>query len=406
MKVKTQILIDSVLVKPVVFLLNFLVRLLGKFTHIDHDLSRDFKTIAVCKFKGMGSIIQSTAMLKSLRQKYPKAEIIFVSTAGNRKILEKIDIIDTIVTISDKNIWKCMFTGMKAILIMQKKRPDIYFDIEIYSDFSALFTLFTLSKNRIGFYLRSSSFKKGIYTHMMFFNTEVPISRVYLQMSSILGCHCENNDLFRFPCFPTNSQITQPYIVINPNSSDLRIERRWNEKSFVQLIKKMADSYPDYTIYLIGNNAEKEYTDKIAETINCNKIESLAGKTSIDELIDLIGNAKLMISNDTGPMHIAFAMQTPIVCLFGPCSPRQYGGISKNVYTLYKQAYCSPCVHDFINPPCRGNNVCMQLISVEEVATMVDKILCDETINSANDFINNNVVYQYDNATIGIVSRS
>ncbi len=66
-------------------------------------------------------------------------------------------------------------------------RPDVYIDLEIYSNFSTLVTLFSCSKNRISFYLRSSSFRMGIYTHMMFFNSEVQISEVYLQIARLFG---------------------------------------------------------------------------------------------------------------------------------------------------------------------------------------------------------------------------
>jgi len=174
MNTRSQLIIDKYIAKPIGFMLNFFVRLLGKILRINHDLDKDFKCIAVCKFKGMGSIIQSTTMLGAIRQKYPNAEIIYVSSKPNEKILQKIEWVDNIILVDDSGFFKMLTSSTKAIFQLIRKRPGVYFDLEIYSDFSTLFTTFSMSVNRVGFYLRSSSFRMGIYTHMMFFQ---PCSR-------------------------------------------------------------------------------------------------------------------------------------------------------------------------------------------------------------------------------------
>ena len=124
--------------------------------------------------------------------------------------------------------------------------------------------------------------------------------------------------------------------------------------------------YPDLKICLVGSKSEQKYTEEIVSQISNEKVINTAGTTSLDGLIELISNAKLMVSNDTGPMHIAFSSSTPVICLFGPCSPNQYG-MSKYAHVIYKNTYCSPCVHDFEIAPCKGDNVCMQSISTQEV---------------------------------------
>lgn len=375
MNIKQQILVDKYIAKPVAYFFNFIVRILGKLLYINHSLEKEFKTIAIAKFKGMGSIIQSTPMINAIKNKYPNAEIIFISTKANEILLKKITWIDTVVCIDDTNLVKFISSNITSLFFLIKKRPEVYFDLEIYSDYSTLFTLFTLSTNRVGFYLRSSSFRMGIYTHMMFFNPRVPISNVYLQLSMLLGCDTRNTTLY--PLINDLNSFTfsqQGYIVINPNASDLRIERRWPKDKFVQLIKLILNEYPSKLIFIIGSKSEKEYSEEIASSINNLRVSNTAGTTTIDGLIEIIKNAELMITNDTGPMHLAFCTETPLICLFGPCSPEQYG-VSKNAHIIYKPVYCSPCVHDFEIAPCKGNNVCMQLISVNEVFNKVQFLL-------------------------------
>jgi ADP-heptose:LPS heptosyltransferase len=372
MNVKQQIVIDQYIVKPTTYLLNFAVQLVGKILRIDHSLDKDFKRIVVCKFKGMGSILQATPLLQALREKFPKAEIIFVTTTANVKILEHIPLVDQVIAIDDNGFFTFLRSCVKNLFKIMRLRPDVYFDLEIYSDFSSLFALLTLSKNRIGFYLRSSSFRTGIYTHMMFFNPRAPISKVYLQMGQLLHCRVDF-DLLQISKGKNATEVTKKYIVINPNASDLRIERRWPITHFIQLIERLLEEDEKYEIHLIGSKEEYAYTAQIASAIASERLVNTAGKLTLSELIDEISHADYMISNDTGPMHIAFSTQTPIICLFGPCAPEQYG-ISKYAHIVYKKAYCSPCVHDFITPPCKGNNSCMKLITVEDVLEKIHDI--------------------------------
>ena len=403
MNTKSQLLIDKYLAKPIAYLLNFVVRIVGQVLRIDHRLDKDFTTIAVCKFKGMGSVLQSTPMLSAIRKRYPKAQIIYVSTQSNRKLLGKIDWVDTIITVDDSSLWKFVISNIKSLFALIKMRPQVYFDLEIYADYSTLFTLFTLSTNRVGFYLRSSSFRMGIYTHMMFFNPNVPISKVYLQLAQLIDC-----DTADAPLYPLKKQLQVPpprereYIVINPNASDLRLERRWGKSNFITLIEWTLAAFPDVDILLIGSPAERAYTSEIAGAIPHKRLHNQAGKTSLEELFSLIAHAKIMVSNDTGPMHLAFCTQTPVICLFGPCSPEQYGR-SAYAHILYKRVYCSPCVHDFEVPPCKGDNVCMKLIPTIEVFDKLQQLMADPQM--LPQAIDAPFVYKNEGNVLGKVNR-
>ncbi len=403
MNTRTKLFLDKSVAKPFAYMINFAVRIVGKIASINHDLDKDFKTIAICKFKGMGSVIQSTPMIGAIRAKFPLAEIIYVSSKSNQALLEKTDLIDTVVVVDDSSFMKFVVSNIKALLFLIKKHPEVYFDLEIYSDYSTLFTTFTLSKNRVGFYLRSSTFRMGVYTHMMFFNTRVPVSDAYLQLSKILNCETNDTALYNFGNnIEKKNPVSNNYIVINPNASDLRLERRWGKQNFINLIKELLLVYPQLDIVLIGSKDEQEYTSGISSIFTDTRIIDTSGKTSLDGLISIIVNADLMVTNDTGPMHIAFCTDTPVVCLFGPCSPEQYG-INQNAFPIYKPLYCSPCVHDFETSPCHGNNSCMKLIEKEEVLSKIKDVFSGDKIDSIKN--DSNFVYSYDEKVLGIVNR-
>lgn len=401
MKTSAQLYIDKNLVKPFAWILNILVRIVGKILRINHDLDKSFTRIAICKFKGMGSILQATPLISALREKYPNAEIIFISTRSNRQIIEKIPEIDRAIYLDDSSVLKLIRTSTSSLFKLWKSRPQLYFDLEIYSDFSSVFTTLSLSTNRIGFYLRSSSFRMGTYTHMMFFNPKIVISDVYLQMAALVGCKIEEKKFLRFQKKDT-SPFDFNYLVINPNASDLRLERKWPEANFVALSQQLLEQFSDTHLVFIGAPSERAYTQKIIAQLKDSRVHNTAGDTNIDQVIEIIQHAQAVITNDTGPMHLTLMTNTPSVSLFGPCAPEQYGLNGKQHKILYKPVYCSPCVHEFEKAPCNGNNVCMQLITVHEVFTAVSGLLKGENVESPSQ---EKISFQYQQKTLGLVLR-
>lgn len=412
MKLKSKILVDQIIGLPLVYTLNVLARVLGFLLRIDHSLDKPIKAITICKFIGLGSIIQATPLLQTLRKNYPDASIIFISNESNRALLDHISEIDKVFTISDKGIFALFKSTTGLLLKLWKQKPDVYIDLEIYSNYSSVIATMSLSKNRIGFFKNDKTYRKGIYTHMLYFNVKSPISQTYLQFARLLGC----KDIIAELSINTNNidsntvqiidqklnTILQKYIVVNPNASDLRLERRWGPENFATLIHKICDEFPEHKVILIGAGNETEYIGRLSSQLQGKKnVLDSSGKLSIRELLILIANARLMITNDTGPMHIAFALKVKTVALFGPCSPQQYGGI-ENTVTIYKNTYCSPCVHEFLIPPCNGDNQCMKKIKVEEVFKSVHSQL-----NSTENFTNHQLFIDYTNGDgpLGVVLR-
>jgi ADP-heptose:LPS heptosyltransferase len=381
-KTNAQLKIDRFVVRPIAWLLNLLVRIAGKLLRINHSLEIVPKKIALCKYKGMGSIVQATPLIQALKIRFPEVEIIFISTEANRKLLEKLPV-DNLVLINDKSFLKLISTLPGFLLKLIKNRIDHYLDLEIYAHFSSIVSAFSFSKNRIGFYQRDSQYRMGIYTHMVFFNNTIPVSESYLQLARLLGFHGTSPELYNLAenvsC--EIEGLKKEFIVINPNASDLRAERKWPLLQFIELCNLLIQNHPEFQLVLIGSPSETELSEKIEMALNPNnQMLNLAGKTSFDELIFILKKAKLAITNDTGPMHLSNTSNTPTIGLFGPCSPHQYG-LGRNLYPVYKQWYCSPCVHEFMTPPCKGDNICMKSIEVNEVYELVKQVLSGKVDN-------------------------
>jgi ADP-heptose:LPS heptosyltransferase len=416
MNTLTKIKIDRVIGKPIVILLNLAARFLGFILRIDHSFKKNPRSIAVCKFMGMGNIIEATPLLQTLRKNFPNAKITFITRISNHEIIELIPFIDKAFYINDRSFGPLFLSSIKMILILWRKKNDIYIDLETYSHFSTFIATMSLSKNRLSFYRREDHIRLGIYTHMMFFNNNAPISKTYLQMARFVGCEEIISDLYHFDInenkkdkflkrFESEFNLSKdrPLVLINPNSSDLLKERRWPAENFVLLIEELNSLPGNIKFGFIGSANEKYYTKNIIDKIHDkSNIIDFSGKLSISELIVLTEISKIIITNDSGPMHIALSLNKPTLALFGPYfyTSTDY---NSNFIRFYKNIYCSPCVHEFIKPPCKGNNVCMKKISVDEVKIAFLSLMNNETIT--NETIDRAMTFSFEENPLGIILR-
>ena len=411
-----KIFIDRLVGTPLIFITNIIARLAGFLLRRNHSLKDIPQRVIVCKLVGIGSIVQSTTLLMNLKKQFPELKIAYLSSSGNQVLLENIPLVDEVITINDQSLFSLFISTMKAIWKCWRFKPDIFLDIEVYSNLTSILSCFSMARDRIGFYRKDQSMRLGIYTHMLYFNIKAPINQSNLQMGRQIGCVNTSSELFPIEVsvsvkknaekkLSENYQlIPGQYILINPNASDLRIERRWRAERFTEFINKISE-VSDLKCVLIGSKDERSYVESIIKNVNpdiASNLINTAGELSIPELLCLIKNATFMLTNDTGPMHLAFALKTKTLSLFGPCNPIQYGNMTNGI-AIYKEVYCSPCVHEFLIPPCYGDNQCMKMISVKEVLEAVDKIIRGATKTTVVP----GVLYNKENSDVplGLITR-
>ena len=399
MRSRQKIAIDRWVGLPMVWGLNLVTRALGVLLRRNHSASPDsVGTIVVAKYLGMGSILHATPLLRALRDRYPKARLVFVSARSNRELLERLPLIDERMYVDDRSLVALASSTWATLAALQRARVDLYFDLEVYSAYASLVALLSVARNRIGFYRYSTAFKRGIYTHLIYFNTHQPIRCIYLQLGRAVGArapadeslgplHLRDEDrlgLARKLVTDHGLDPETPYVVVNPNASDLLLERRWPAERFAALVGGLARD--GRRVVLIGSGDEAAHTGKVRGMVAASARASLvdtAGTLTLGELLALLSGAACVVSNDTGPMHMAIALGRPTVCLFGPCSPAHYGVEQPGVETLYHRVFCSPCVHEVERPPCAGDNVCMQLIGADEALAAVRRAVQAHTLAQA-----------------------
>jgi ADP-heptose:LPS heptosyltransferase len=157
-------------------------------------------------------------------------------------------------------------------------------------------------------------------------------------------------------------------ILLNANCSDLLPLRRWDGANYVQLARRLLDRYPGLLVGFTGAPAERLPVHDLVRRVGSERCVSFAGRTTLRELLVLYSLSEVLVTNDSGPAHFAVLTSVDVVTLFGPETPKLFGAKSERSHIIWAGTVCSPCVNAYNNRllTCR-NNLCMQLISVDEV---------------------------------------
>lgn len=390
MNTTQKLRLDRVLGTPLAWAINLAARALGQLLQRDHGTDpQSVRHIVVQKVLGLGSIVQATPLLAALRASFPHAEIALLTAARNRELVERLPLVDRGLYLADDSFGTLAVSTAGALRALMRERIDLFFDLELYSAAASVVSALSCARNRYGFYRHSARFKKGSYTHLVKFATNKPVSRLYMQLALAAGAReVPDYELGPITVKPDDHRrlaetlradgvrLVEEYIAVNPNASDLLLERRWPAERFAAVIERLAQEHRQCVI--LGGHGEREHVAGLLARLSADArrhVVDTSARLTLGELLAVIAGARCVVTNDSGPMHFAFALRRPTVCLFGPVDPLHYSFATATVETLYHPVFCSPCVHEKEPPPCGGNNVCMQLIAPDEVLAAVHRLL-------------------------------
>ncbi len=119
--------------------------------------------------------------------------------------------------------------------------------------------------------------------------------------------------------------------------------KRWPVQNFGKVVHRLAQKFPDARFAVLGGKDDAPLGETIAQALP-EKVLNLCSATSLPEMIEWVRRCDLLITNDTGPMHVAAAMNKPLVALFGPTEPRRTGPYGQLENVLRLDLPCSPCL--------------------------------------------------------------
>lgn len=374
-------------------LIRFLDRRLGlpivkllSYINKRSDINLNPRKIIILKFWGIGTIIQSSSLLKAIRKNWPGAEIIFITLNNNKELYNNSKLFNKIIYLNVKNVFTVVTGTIRVIKFLRNNNSDLIIDLEPLSNYTAIIAYLSKSKKKIGFKM-AIGIRHKLYDEAVDYEDGEHINDKFLNFAKYLKIGYDNN-LVEPVVSPIdkkniinllNRKKIKDFVIFNINSSDLIIERRYPRERFAKLADYVIDKYKRDIIFT-GVSNQSEYVKSCIEMIkNKDKTHNFCGK-SLPELIYLISLCKLIVTNDSGPLHIAVSTSTPSVSFFGPETPRLYGPRGKIHKVLYKPPKCSPCIDVYKGKKvyCSINQKCLRNIKIGEVKRLIDKQLFSE----------------------------
>jgi ADP-heptose:LPS heptosyltransferase len=276
---------------------------------------------------------------------------------------------------------------------LRKLKLDAAVDMEFFSRGSAVLTLLSGAKRRVGFhaFFGAGPYRGDLMTHRLLYNPHFHTSQTFFTLVEAAQRNPQELPTFDFipstsetelPRFsPARDEVAQvedllrretgsvpPLILLNPNASDLLPLRRWPAERYLVLAKKLLEKYPEIFIGFTGSSEEEAKSLEFVQKIGSKRCVSFAGKTTLRQLLILYTISKVLVTNDSGPAHFATLTPIRVITLFGPETPALFAARTARNRVLWAGIACSPCVNAYNNrqSPCR-NNLCMQTITVDQV---------------------------------------
>ncbi|MGO9013656.1 MAG: glycosyltransferase family 9 protein [Dissulfurispiraceae bacterium] len=354
-------------------------------TGLEHFDPESVKNILVVSSTAIGDTLLSTPAIRALRERYPQAKIIAHFNAWNAVLFENNPHIDGIIPYQGgykrflRTILEFRKHNFDLALIFHGNEPQAT-PMAYLS--GARFIIKVPMSREYGFLLSNTSngFDKSRDYHAI---------DVRMKAASFIGCSGENREMVLLSDegdraaasnYLSRLGMDENAILIGLQVGAATLYKMWPHHKFVELGKRLLQLNPDIRILVTGSPRERKLCSAVAHEIG-DRAFSTAAEVSLKTLRGLIERMNLLVTNDTGTMHMAIALKTKTVSLFCPTNDLGIGPIQDMQLhkVIKKEKTCNPCVTKKCDEP-----LCMDQISVDEVLCSAKEAL-DYAGSHAND---------------------
>jgi ADP-heptose:LPS heptosyltransferase len=394
MNVARMRLLDRWLGVPVCFVLTLWRR---AWSWLSHQSAQRPKSILFVKLAEQGSTVLAQGALEAAIQRVGRDNVYFLLFAENRPILDLLGLLppDNVIEIEASGLLGTIWGALAAVCKMRRAKVDAAVDLEFFARSSAALCYLSGARWRVGYHAfgGEASYRGDLMTHRISFNPYLHTSQTFQVLVDALALPpstlptynrqppAAKANVVQFK--PTAEEVRevrtiveaavgpgQPrrFILLNANASDLVPLRKWPTDRYVDLARRLLSTYPDVAIAFTGAPNEQRRAEEAVRQVGSERCFSMAGKTTLRQLLVLCTLAEVLVTNDSGPAHFATLTPVDVVVLFGPETPRLFAAQSPRTHPLWAGLVCSPCLNAFNNrnSPCR-DNVCMKEIKVAQV---------------------------------------
>jgi ADP-heptose:LPS heptosyltransferase len=359
------------------------------------------RRILFVKLVEQGATVLAYDAIRRAAKRVGRENVFFCVFEENREILDLMDVIpaENVVVIRGKQLSVFLADVLQAIRRVRRLHIDTTIDMEFLSRASAILAYLMGARRRVGLHRfnEEAPYRGDLLTHRLLYNPFVHTARAYSLLVDALDADPGDAPLVKIPVGPppepappfvprpeetqrmrdlldevAGRRVEPPIVLLNPNCGDLLPLRRWPTEYFVDLGQRLLADHAAVTLVITGAPSERSDAEEVCRAFGSPRAISVAGRTTLREVLVLYGLADVLVTNDSGPGHFASLTSIESVVLFGPGAPSQFGPIGGRSQVLWAGLACSPCanVYNHRFSTCT-NNVCMQAITVDEVYVRV-----------------------------------
>jgi len=337
------IYLDKLLRLPYRLLLNLFIRTRGNSSPSKDD------SVIIIKMMGIGSITRIYRSLYTRNVNLEKTQ--FVTLATNADLCGLLGVKNTYF-IRDKNLITLAWDLIKLSLLIRNKKPKHLINYERGSNILGIFQLLSTAYTRINT-VSFHDFDSDIITGRTAIYTihEKPF-QFLINQTIPLYAQREQMDVTRMELVVNTKKV-----IININASNYMPHRKYPIAGFLKVIKALHDWDPVLSFDLIGSDNEKEYVDSLIRKISNYDItiNNRCGQWALSDLVSNLTDCALLITNDSGPMHLGALVRIPMIAIWGPTSAQHFGYQLPNVKNIQTHIGCSPC---FLYAKSKGAKAC------------------------------------------------
>ena len=334
--------------------------------------SAEIKRILVINLAFIGDVILSTPAVRALKEAYPSATIDMLTVPVTASIARLNPYVDTVLEYDKRGKHRKISDLFNLVVFLRKR----HYDLAITANFAprgAMLAWASGISHRVGydaqhagwFLTRTASAKRPVKRHEAENHLDVLKPLSISTADSSLALEVDPRDVFSVRDKVAWDR-SKKLVLICPCGSYAK--KSWTVEGYAALITAIVGSKVE--CFLIGSKGESDQLAQI-NTAAGNKAGVLAGTLTLGELAAVISEAAVLVTVDTGPMHIANALETPVVALFGPTDPEGWGPRGKRDVVIRNHVDCSPC---WGKGECLLNR-CLTEIPVDEVVAATKDIL-------------------------------
>jgi predicted lipopolysaccharide heptosyltransferase III len=329
--------------------------------------------ILVIKLRYLGDVLLATPALEALKGAYRSARVIMVVNGGTESILAGNPHVDEILPLNRGSI----AAQWRFLTDLRRRRADLAIDLTD-ADRSAFLTWISRAPVRIGFN-DEGRFRGRCYTTVV--QGKPGLHRIERDLAALLPLNIAAAEKTPRLWLTEDDERSAEQLLnrlgLHDQESFVTLQpgarywfKAWPPERFAALTDLLSSEY-GCRVVLGGSTDEHALVQEIIKQSKSRPI-GMAGLADVRTFAAVLKRARLFVGNDSGAMHIAAAVGTPVVALFGPSNPGEWGPRGTASEVLYKGLDCRVCFH----PTCdRGEQSCMKLISVEAVFSSIRRLM-------------------------------